>query len=63
MRDRNTWWFWLDPLEAWAIKYAPAWQAETMEWIGPFTFRADAERERVDRLMVLQAQRAGKETR
>ena len=49
--DPKTWWFWLKPEHPFEIRYAPNWQAKLMGFVGPFSFRACAERERVDRLL------------
>lgn len=48
--DPNAYWFWLQPLPPFEVRYAPNWEAKARDFIGPFSFRANAERERVDRL-------------
>jgi hypothetical protein len=49
--DPNSYWFWLQPLPPFEVRYTPNWQAKLMNYVGPFSFRAAAERERVDRLV------------
>jgi hypothetical protein len=53
--DPNCYWFWLQPRgpldNDFGIKYAPNWEAKEMKYVGPFSFRAAAERERLDRLL------------
>lgn len=49
--DPNDYWFWLQPLPPFEVRYAPNWEGKGRGFIGPFPFRAIAERERVDRLI------------
>lgn len=49
--DPNTYWFWLQPFEPFEVRYAPNWEAKARSFIGPFSFRLVAERERADRLV------------
>lgn len=49
--DPNAYWFWLQPLPPFDVRYAANWQAKAQGFIGPFSFRACAERERTDRLI------------
>ena len=49
--DPNAYAFYLQPLPPFDVRYTPRWQAKIMEYVGPFSFRAAAERERVDRLL------------
>lgn len=54
--DPNDYWFWLQPLpglgqDVFETKYAPNWEAKARGFVGPFSFREHAERERVDRLI------------
>lgn len=49
--DPNQWWFWLQPLPPFDVRYAPNWEGRGRGFVGPFTFRACAERERTDRLL------------
>lgn len=49
--DPNDYWFWLQPLPPFEVRYAPNWEAKARDFIGPFSFRSIAESERVDRLI------------
>jgi hypothetical protein len=49
--DPNAYAFWLQPLPPFDVRYESNWVAQSLDYVGPFTFRAIAERERVDRLV------------
>jgi hypothetical protein len=49
--DPNAYAFWLQPLPPFDVRYESTWVAKSLDYVGPFSFRVVAERERVDRLL------------
>lgn len=49
--DPTAYAFWLQPLPPFDVKYESGKKAKALDYVGPFSFRAMAERERVDRLL------------
>lgn len=49
--DPNSYWFFLQPLPPFDVKYTSNKEAKAKGMIGPFSFREFAECERVDRLV------------